>query len=218
MDKEAYLTSHALPSLQTLLSALFSLPTSRTSSGPLATLPPVQTLLPREKSLPKPKPPTKWERFAAEKGISHRNRDKMEWDENRQEFVARWGRGGLNKKVEEQWITEVKVGADGKDVDPAVTAKADRKARTAKNLRQQEANVRAAAKTDSKGKGKKGQAAAAAPISITEGHELGAGLGGRAGKEQRKQELERRVLVNKGSTGSMGKVRVLFFSLRSTGC
>jgi len=35
----------------------------------------------------------------------------MEWDEDRQEFVARWGRGGLNKKVEEQWITEVKVGA-----------------------------------------------------------------------------------------------------------
>jgi regulator of ribosome biosynthesis len=111
MDVEAYLTSHALPACQALLTSLFSLPTSRTSSGPLATLPTPTNLLPREKSLPKPKPPTKWERFAAAKGISHKTRDKMEWDEDRQEFVARWGRGGLNKKVEEQWITEVKVGA-----------------------------------------------------------------------------------------------------------
>lgn len=111
MGPEAYITSHALPPLQTLLTALFTLPTTRTSSGPLASLPVPTTLLPREKSLPKPKPPTKWERFAAEKGISHRVKDKMEWDEDRQEFVARWGRGGLNKKVEEQWITEVKVGA-----------------------------------------------------------------------------------------------------------
>lgn len=110
MDPEAYIASHALPPLQTLLNQLFSCPTARTEAGPLATLPPVKTMLPREKSLPKPKPPTKWERFAAAKGISHSKKDKMEWDEDRQEFVARWGRGGLNKKVEEQWITEVKVG------------------------------------------------------------------------------------------------------------
>lgn len=109
LDTEAYLTSHALPPLQALLNSLFSLPTARTSSGPLATLPPPTTMLPREKPLPKPKPLTKWERFANAKGISHSTKDKKVWDEDRQEFVARWGRDGLNKKVEEQWITEVKV-------------------------------------------------------------------------------------------------------------
>lgn len=109
LDTEAYLTSHALPPLQALLNTLFSLPTQRTSSGPLATLPPPTTMLPREKPLPKPKPLTKWERFANAKGISHSKKDKKVWDDDRQEFVARWGRDGLNKKVEEQWITEVKV-------------------------------------------------------------------------------------------------------------
>ncbi|KAL7411057.1 ribosome biogenesis regulatory protein-domain-containing protein [Mrakia frigida] len=220
MNPEAYIASHALPPLQTLLTALFTLPTSRTSSGPLASLPVPTTLLPREKSLPKPKPPTKWERFAAEKGISHRVKDKMEWDEDRQEFVARWGRGGLNKKVEEQWITEVKVGADGKDVDPAVTAKEARKARTSKNLKQQQANIRdadranpnprsssSAASSSSKPISRFAAAAAAAaagvPISVSEGSREH-GAGGRV-KEERKKELERRTLLGKVSTGSMGK-------------
>jgi hypothetical protein len=122
LDTEAYLTSHALPPLQALLNTLFSLPTARTSSGPLATLPAPTTMLPREKPLPKPKPLTKWERFANAKGISHSKKDKNVWDEDRQEFVARWGRDGLNKKVEEQWITEVKV-RPGKSPRPHTTTR-----------------------------------------------------------------------------------------------
>ena len=75
-------------------------------------LPAPVTLLPREKPLPKPKPPTKWERFAKAKGISHKKRERQEWDEDRQEWVNRWGRGGKNKEKEEQWLHEVK-GGDG---------------------------------------------------------------------------------------------------------
>ena len=75
-------------------------------------LPAPVTLLPREKPLPKPKPPTKWERFAKAKGISHKKRERQEWDEERQEWVNRWGRGGKNKEKEEQWLHEVK-GGDG---------------------------------------------------------------------------------------------------------
>jgi regulator of ribosome biosynthesis len=57
--------------------------------------------------LPKPKPPTKWERFAAAKGIQKTKRDRREWDEERQEWVNRWGWKGKNKDKEEQWIHEV---------------------------------------------------------------------------------------------------------------
>jgi len=67
--------------------------------------------LPREKPLPKPKPPTKWERFAAEKGISHKTRERDVWDDEKQEFVRRWGRGGKNKEGEDQWLHEVKAKA-----------------------------------------------------------------------------------------------------------
>lgn len=60
--------------------------------------------------MPKPKAPTKWERFAKEKGISHKTRERDEWDEERQAWVPRWGKGGKNKDKEEQWLTEVKAG------------------------------------------------------------------------------------------------------------
>lgn len=60
--------------------------------------------------MPKPKPPTKWERFAAAKGISHKKKDRDVWDEEKQEWVARWGKGGKNKDGEDQWLHEVKAG------------------------------------------------------------------------------------------------------------
>jgi regulator of ribosome biosynthesis len=86
---------------------LFGLPTQPSDDGPIATLPAPTTTLPRAKPLPKPKPPTKWERFAAAKGIQKTVRDRRVWDEERQEWVNRWGWNGKNKDQEEQWIHEV---------------------------------------------------------------------------------------------------------------
>jgi regulator of ribosome biosynthesis len=108
---EEYLQSTARDGIQCLFSALFTLPTQASPDGPLAKLPPPVTQLPRSKPLPKPKPPTKWERFAAAKGIQHKKRDRREWDEEKQEWVNRWGRDGKNKQKEEQWITEVPANA-----------------------------------------------------------------------------------------------------------
>jgi regulator of ribosome biosynthesis len=104
---ENHLLTTARDGVQALLSTLFTLPTLSSPDGPLAQLPPPTTLLPRAKPLPKPKPPTKWERFAAAKGIQKKVREKKVWDEEKQEWVNRWGRDGKNKEKEEQWITEV---------------------------------------------------------------------------------------------------------------
>lgn len=79
--------------------------------GPLAQLPPPTTQLPRAKPLPKPKPLTKWEQFAKAKGIQHKKRDKREWDEEKQEWVNRWGWKGKNKDGETQWLTPVPANA-----------------------------------------------------------------------------------------------------------
>lgn len=104
-DREAYLSSTARDGVQVLLNTLFNLPiTSNSTYGPLASLPKPTTPLPRAKPLPKPKPQTKWERFASAKGINKTVKDKKVWDEERQEWVDRWGRGGKNKEKEEQWI------------------------------------------------------------------------------------------------------------------
>jgi regulator of ribosome biosynthesis len=67
--------------------------------------------LPRAKPLPKPKPPTKWERFARAKGIQSRRRDRKAWDEEGQAWVARWGWKGKNKAEETQWLHEVPANA-----------------------------------------------------------------------------------------------------------
>ena len=94
-----------------LLSALLQLPTQQTPDGPLTLLPPPTTHLPRAKPLPKPKPPTKWERFAATKGIQKKRKDRKVWDEERGEWVARWGKDAKNKEGEGQWLTEVEANA-----------------------------------------------------------------------------------------------------------
>ncbi|KAG1805671.1 RRS1-domain-containing protein [Suillus subaureus] len=132
---EEYLQMTARDGIQALVAALYGLPTQPSPDGPLAQLPAPITQLPRTKPLPKPKPPTKWERFAAAKGIQKRVRDKKVWDEERQEWINRWGKDGKNKEKEEQWIHEVKADAPV-DHDPAKAARDARTSRVAKNERQ----------------------------------------------------------------------------------
>lgn len=110
-DMEEYLMSTARDGVQTLIASLFSLPTTSSPDGPLAQLPAPTTHLPRAKPLPKPKPPTKWEQFAKAKGIQKTRKEKKVWDEEKQEWVDRWGWKGANKKEETQWLTEVRANA-----------------------------------------------------------------------------------------------------------
>ncbi|KZP20122.1 RRS1-domain-containing protein [Athelia psychrophila] len=141
---EEYLQSTARDGVQSLFTSLFSLPTVASADGPLAKLPPPTTQLPRCKPLPKPKPQTKWERFASAKGIQHKVRDKRVWDEEKQDWVNRWGKDGKNKEKEEQWISEVPHNAD-LNFDPVKKARDERKGRVAKNEKQRLGNVARAA-------------------------------------------------------------------------
>ncbi|KAF9462073.1 RRS1-domain-containing protein [Collybia nuda] len=150
---EEHLQSLARDGVQSLFSSLFTLPTKTSPDGPLAQLPPPKYQLPRAKPLPKPKPPTKWEQFAAAKGIQKKVRDKKVWDEEKQDWVNRWGRDGKNKQVEDQWITEVPLNADA-DYDPRKVARDERKGRVAKNEKQRAQNLaRASANTRQERKG-----------------------------------------------------------------
>ncbi|RXW25405.1 hypothetical protein EST38_g440 [Candolleomyces aberdarensis] len=143
---EDHLQNLARDGIQVLIGNLFSLPITKSPDGPLAQLPTSVYQLPRAKPLPKPKPPTKWESFAAAKGISHRTRDRKEWDEERQEWVNRWGKDGRNKQAEEQWLTPVPHNADA-DYNPQLVARKERKERTAKNEKQRLANIARASGT-----------------------------------------------------------------------
>ncbi|KAI9457297.1 ribosome biogenesis regulatory protein-domain-containing protein [Russula earlei] len=174
-ERETYLQANARDGIQLLIAALFSLPTLSSPEGPLAQLPAPTTQLPRAKPLPKPKPVTKWEKFARAKGIHSQRRDRKVWDEESQTWVARWGWRGKNKTEESQWLHEVPANADT-DYDPSKEARAARRAQIAKNERQRTQNL---------ARSQQGQAVRA-PID-------------------REQELERTLATTRASTASMGK-------------
>ncbi|KAL7909237.1 ribosomal biogenesis regulatory protein [Trichoderma velutinum] len=96
---------------QSLINQLLTTcPLKSTSDGVLLTLPQPATRLPREKPVPQPKPPTKWERFAAKKGIKAKTREQrrnLAYDEESGEWKRKWGYKGLNKKGEDDWLVEV---------------------------------------------------------------------------------------------------------------
>lgn len=85
---------------QSLAARLFSLPSEAVAVGRVAELPRPATVLPREKPIPKPRPPTKWEQFAQRKGIEKQKRSKVEWDESSQEWRRRYGYKRVNDETE----------------------------------------------------------------------------------------------------------------------
>jgi regulator of ribosome biosynthesis len=54
-------------------------------------LPPRSTPIPREKHIPTDKAQTRWEKFALEKGIKKKKRERMVWDEDKKEWRPRFG-------------------------------------------------------------------------------------------------------------------------------
>lgn len=90
-DKEAACSGLATSMVQALVNSLFELPSEPADVGRLVELPAPSTRLPREKPIPKPKPPTKWELFAERKGIVKRKRSKLVLDEASDTFKRRYG-------------------------------------------------------------------------------------------------------------------------------
>jgi regulator of ribosome biosynthesis len=108
---EALLAAVARDGAQALINQLLTTctPTSTTSGVTLA-LPAPHTRLPREKPVPEAKPLTKWEEFAKRKGIQGKTRDSRKnqvYDNESGEWRKRWGKDGLNKKQETEWLVEV---------------------------------------------------------------------------------------------------------------
>lgn len=55
--------------------------------------------------IPKPKVPTRWEKFAKEKGIHRTKNSKIEWSDEKKDWVPTWGYQGANQ--DEDWVTEI---------------------------------------------------------------------------------------------------------------
>ena len=141
--------SMATRAFQGLVRQLFNLPSSAAPVGRIASLPPPTTVLPREKPIPKPRPPTKWELFAQRKGITKRKRSKIEWDESKGEWKRRHGYKKANDEADVPIIEARPDEAPGSE-DPFTRMRKEKKERVKKQDESRLKNLKAAAKAGGK--------------------------------------------------------------------
>ncbi|XP_067831963.1 ribosome biogenesis regulatory protein homolog [Heptranchias perlo] len=178
-NPEEFLRSLARDNTQLLINAIWKLPTERVQEVIVAKLPEPTTRIPREKALPKPRPPTRWEEFAKLKGIQKKKKTNLVWDEEKKEWRRRWGYKRANDETKE-WVIEVPEKADPNEDQFTKRVKA-KDERVAKNELNRLRNIARAQK-----------------IKVP-------GLGLTPTDQPSKTELGKAIHVAKSSTASVGK-------------
>lgn len=59
------------------------------------------------KPVPKPKPLTKWQQFAKEKGIQKKKKGKLSWDDQLKKWVPLYGFKKVKSQKDKEWVLEV---------------------------------------------------------------------------------------------------------------
>ncbi|GAV68336.1 RRS1 domain-containing protein [Cephalotus follicularis] len=131
--------------VQAIADSLFNLPPIEDADGPLVKLPPPTTRLPREKHLPRPKPPTKWELFSKARGIKNRKKDKVLWDEQTGTWKRSYGYDRVNDDKDVP-IIEAKMTDAEPGEDPFAKRREDKKTRVEKQKNNRIQNLKQAAK------------------------------------------------------------------------
>jgi len=177
-----FLNTLARDNAQLLFNSIWQLPIEKVDGNILAKLPDPTTLLPREKPIPKPKPPTKWEAYAAKKGIQNKKRGRMLWDEEAKAWKPRYGYKRTKDDTNE-WCLEVPENSDPYE-DQFEKRETAKKERVAKNELQRLRNI---AKNQKGGKGM---------IMSTQF---------KPAEKKEKERLGQEVEIAKVSTASVGK-------------
>ena len=143
---EEALRAAAEENAQLLVRALFELPVERDAeAGNLAVLPPRRAAVPREKPPPEAKPPTRWEKFAAEKGIAKKGkRSRLAFDPASGEDLPRFGYK-RSRDPASDWLYELKAG-DAPGVDHLERRALEKQRRVVNNQLNQTTNLERAAK------------------------------------------------------------------------
>ncbi|KAF8689833.1 hypothetical protein HU200_041464 [Digitaria exilis] len=129
---------------QAVADALFALPPTEDREGPIVHLQAPTIRLPREKHLPRPKPPTKWELFAKAKGITKRKKNKREWDEQTQSWKRTYGYDRVNDDKDIPIIDAKSTDEPG--VDPFAQRMQEKKKRVEKQEKNRLENLKKSAK------------------------------------------------------------------------
>lgn len=179
-SREQCLLDMARDSTQLLFNKIWELPTERKEDAILAKLPEPTTILPREKPVPKPRPETRFEKFAKMKGMTKRKKDKLVYDEQTGKWKRRHGYDKANDK-DKVWLMPYKQNEDS-NVDLFEKKAEEKKERVAKNELQRLRNLARAS-----------------------GMKKVPGIGATPSEKPSKLELGRQFLTAKKATASIGK-------------
>lgn len=144
-NADSFLKDACSFSTQLIINKLFKLPTERVEDTLVVKLPKALIVTPREKPLPKKKPPTKWEAYAALKGIHKTKKTRKVWDDVAKEWRPRWGMNKVGDKTK-QWLIEANRN-DDPNTDLFAKRTTDKNERVAKNELQRLRNVARSTKT-----------------------------------------------------------------------
>jgi len=177
-NTEVFLHDLARNNTQLLFNKIWQLPIEKIDNVIVCNVPAPTTVLPREKKIPKPKPPTRWERFAKKQGIANKKRGRMIFDEESKSWKPRFGykRGKDDTK---DWCMEVPVNADPYE-DQFEKKKTEKKERIAKNELQRLHNIDKNSRDNNN-------------------------LPGKTDKKKVKEEIAKDIDLAKLSTASLGK-------------
>lgn len=195
-EKEGELRDAAVKTGQSLIQAIFSLPVEDSEYGPLVSLPDKDGIkLPRAQRIPEPKPETKWEKYAREKGIKNTKKDRMVYDEENDVYRPRYGYKSIKSVIDDTPVVEIKGNMDPY-ADPWAEAKKEKVENKNKNLKRQlknqEANLRRTGKAPKKSQ-----------ESQSDVTPFGALKGGDGGKRS-KGDLKKLMQFAQSSSASMG--------------
>lgn len=187
---EGSLIELATQGTEPLLQALFSLPLNETDDGKFVDLPDGQFRLPREKPIPKERVLTKWEKFAKEKGIQKKRRDRLVLDPNTGEYVPRYGKGSKNS-LDRDVVLPHKA-SRGDNYNPFAEKRKEKQKRIKDNKKKQLSNL---------GRAAKGRRAQIQPMQS-----LDVAKTGPSGKKYLpKSALKDSLSIAQRSTGSIGR-------------
>jgi len=163
---DGYLQEAARDNVQLLFNQIFTQPALKNADGVFAELPRRKTVVPREKPMPREKPKTKWDEFAQIKGIQKGKRSSKRWNEERGEFVPRYGKGSVNNDKMQDWVMELPSNAPD-DFDMRGDAKRTKKKAMEKQKKQERSN-----KARARAKGQRQMAGSASVALMTGGKKL----------------------------------------------
>lgn len=133
--------------VQLLVNKIWELPTKCVEEVIVAELPKQKYVLPRSRKLPKPKPLTKWQQFAKEKGITtkKKGKSKLKWDDLLQKWTPTYGFKKAEADKQKEWLVECSNDGKPKE-DPFTAIKVGKQEKKAKNELQRLRNLAKAKK------------------------------------------------------------------------